>query len=163
MPEKLIKSKERVKKFAEVFTPQWVVKKMCDLLEQENVGEDCFEIHKTFIEPCCGTGNFIVEIIERKLKRHCKSLDDVREAVASVYGVDIQADNVAECRNRTEALVKSYFPEADVRDILERNIVVGDFLHPKGIWFLEEYEEQFAEIVDGKKRKKTPEGQMSLF
>lgn len=134
--EKLIKSRERKKKFGEVFTPSWIVKKMCDLLDEENDGH-AFDIEKTFIEPCGGTGNFAVEIIGRKLAK-CRTTEDVRTAVASYYTVEIQADNVQECRARVESLVHETWPDVPVMDILERNIVQGDFLHPNGIWFMEE-------------------------
>jgi len=134
--ERLQKSKERVKKFGEVFTPAWLVKKMCDMLDDENGGH-AFDIEKTFLEPCCGTGNFAVEIIGRKLAK-CKTAEDARTAVGSYYTIEIQEDNVQECRERVAALVAEQFPGVDVRDILERNIVCGDFLHPDGIWFMEE-------------------------
>lgn len=133
--EPLQKSKERVKKFGEVFTPAWLVKKMCDMLDAENDGH-AFDIEKTFLEPCCGTGNFAVEIIGRKLEK-CKTPDDVRTAVASYYTIEIQEDNVLECRDRVATLVAEHFPDVNVRDILERNIVCGDFLRPVGIWFME--------------------------
>lgn len=62
---KLIKSKQRVKDFGEVFTPIWVVNEMLDELEKES---DAFsDVGKTFLEPTCGTGNFVVEIYRRKL------------------------------------------------------------------------------------------------
>lgn len=134
--ERLQKSKERVKKFGEVFTPAWLVKKMCDMLDDESGGH-AFDIEKTFLEPCCGTGNFAVEIIGRKLAK-CKTAEDVRTAVTSYYTIEIQEDNVRECRERVAALVAEQFPGVEVRDILERNIVCGDFLHPKGIWFMED-------------------------
>lgn len=134
--ERLQKSKERVKKFGEVFTPAWLVKKMCDMLDDENGGH-AFDIEKTFLEPCCGTGNFAVEIIGRKLVK-CKTAEDVRTAVASYCTIEIQEDNVRECRERVAALVAEQFPDVEVWDILERNIVCGDFLHPKGIWFMED-------------------------
>ena len=134
--EPLQKSKERVKKFGEVFTPAWLVKKMCDMLDNENDGH-AFDIEKTFIEPCCGTGNCAVEIVGRKLAK-CKTPDDVRTAVAAYYTIEIQEDNVLECRDRVETMVAEHFPGVNVRDILERNIVCGDFLHPDGIWFMED-------------------------
>ena len=151
MPNKSIKSKDRVKNFGEVFTPDWLVKDMCDMVDN-NSEDDMFAIEKTFLEPCCGTGNFAVEIIERKLKQ-CKTIEDVRIAVGSYYSVEIQEDNVKECRDRIERLVWSYFLGADVRDILERNIVCGDFLNPEGIWFLEEYIEEFKKIRRKKQEK----------
>lgn len=132
----LIKSKERVRKFAEVFTPAWLVKQMCDMLDKENGGH-AFDIEKTFLEPGGGTGNFAVEIIGRKLGK-CKTEEDVRVAVASYYTIEIQQDNVDECRARVAALVAEQFPGVEVWDILERNIVCGDFLHPTGIWFMDD-------------------------
>lgn len=133
--ERLVKSKARVKKFGEVFTPSWVVKKMCDMLDDENGGR-AFDLSKTFLEPCGGTGNFAVEIIGRKLER-CRTPEDVRTAVNSYYTVEIQQDNVLELRARVAALVAERWPDVYVGDILERNVVQGDFLHPDGIWFLE--------------------------
>lgn len=153
MFEKNIKSKERVKKFGEVFTPAWIVKRMCDMLDEENGGH-AFDIEKTYIEPCGGTGNFAVEIIKRKLQK-CKTVEDVRTAVSSYYTVEIQDDNVEECRDRVEKLVHEYFSEVQVRDILERNIVQGDFLHPRGVWFLEEWADEFEKAAGRKKRRKT--------
>ena len=148
----LQKSKERVKKFGEVFTPPWLVAKMCDMLDENNEGH-AFDIGKTFIEPCCGTGNFAVEIIERKLK-NCKTDEDALIAVGSYYSVEIQQDNVDECKERIKELVASYFPDVQIDLILDRNIICGDFLRPKGIWFLEEYEQEFEEISSKKKSKK---------
>ena len=64
MAEKLTKSKERVAKYGEVFTPQHIVKDMCDMLEKENPG--AFDPERTFLEPSCGDGAFILEILRRK-------------------------------------------------------------------------------------------------
>lgn len=124
--ETAIKSKVRVKKYGEVFTPEHIVKDMCDMVDSAGNGQ-AFNIEKTFFEPCCGTGNFAVEIIERKLK-HCKTARDVRIAVGSYYSVEIQADNVDECRKRIANLVAQYFPGVHVWDILEHNIICGDAL-----------------------------------
>lgn len=150
--ERSTKTKERVKKYGEVFTPAWLVRNMLDMLDRENGGH-AFDLKKTFIEPGCGTGNFAVQIIGRKLEK-CRTFDDVRTAVKSYYSVDIQADNVMETRERIGNLVHEKFPNVQVKDILESNILVGDFLHPKGIWFLEEYEDEFEKIIDKKKSRK---------
>ena len=151
MPENIIKSKERVKKFAEVYTPERIVKRMCDMLDAENGGQAFASIGTTFIDPACGNGNFITEIMRRKLLL-CKTDADAVRACAAVYGVDIQADNVQECRERIEKQVHEVFPGAAVMPTLEMNIVCGDFLNPEGIWFLEEYAEMFREMRK-KKRK----------
>lgn len=118
MTEKLIKSKKRVKDLGEVFTPVKVVKEMCDNIEKE-YEEYVFSPDKTFLEPACGTGNFLIEILERKLAR-CKDWNDVLTSIQSIYGVDIMSDNVEESRKRMFELA--------MKIVLEKNIIVGDFL-----------------------------------
>ena len=66
--ENLIKSKARVKQHGEVFTPEFIVKQMCDLCEPE-----ISQINKKIFEPTCGNGNFLVEILRRKLEKIKKS------------------------------------------------------------------------------------------
>lgn len=132
------KSKKRVEKFGEVFTPVKIVRQMLDMVQSENPGEDVFGIEKTWFEPCCGTGNFAVEIISRKLDR-CLTGEDVRRAVGSYYTVEIQPDNAEECKARIAALVGARFPWVQVRDILDKNILCGDAL--KGMKQLEQMEE----------------------
>ena len=132
MEEKLIKSKKRVKDFAEVYTPQFIVKDMCDLIPSE-IWEN---IESTFLEPACGTGNFLAEIYSRKLER-CKNEKDGLKALNSIYGVDIQSDNVAESRLRLVEMFVDKFPEASgfVRitalAIATNNIICDDFLNPQ--------------------------------
>ncbi|CDF98613.1 Putative s-adenosyl-L-methionine-dependent methyltransferase (fragment) [Avibacterium paragallinarum JF4211] len=104
--EKLTKSKARVRAFGEVYTPQKLVQKMTALLPEES-----FEPEKKILEPSCGTGNFLYDILNRKL---CKILVgpkhpyykvlNMYQALASVYGVDIQLDNVIECQSRLKSL-----------------------------------------------------------
>lgn len=130
--ENQIKSKRRVEEFAEVFTAEREVKAMCDLIPQE-VWEN---ITSTFLEPSCGTGNFLAEIYSRKLQR-CKTEKDGLKALASIYGVDIQLDNVAESRLRLVEMFVDKFPEANgfaritALAIATNNIVCDDFLNPK--------------------------------
>lgn len=116
----LIKSKERVKKFAEVFTPPEVVSDMLDMLGE--VPADA-----TYMEPACGNGNFLVQILERKLKRSVEP----HKALQQCYGVDIQEDNIMECRERLKKIVSEV--KADETgfydEILKKNIIVGDFIH----------------------------------
>lgn len=135
---KQIKSKERVNKFAEVFTAPREVKAMCDL-----VSEECLKIDSTFLEPACGTGNFLAEILERKFSV-CKSIDDGLTALASIYGIDIQGDNVLETRERLLRMYVLKFPYASMtiisiaKLILAHNIVQNDALklspHDIEIW-----------------------------
>lgn len=103
MANKQIKSKERVAEHGEVFTNEREVKAMCDL-----VGQECDRIDSRFLEPACGDGNFLAEILSRKLSRvkqlYKKNPYDYERysvlAVSSIYGVDIMKDNAAECRAR---------------------------------------------------------------
>lgn len=99
-----IKSKERVKNFGEVFTPDSIVNDMLDLVS-EQLPEDESYITKTFLEPSCGDGQFLIRILYRKLLQVQKLPVEEREyalvkAVASIYGIDIQQDNVDESRRR---------------------------------------------------------------
>ena len=102
MAAKQIKSKQRVADHGEVFTAEREVKAMCDLVKQETE-----RIDSRFLEPACGDGNFLAEILSRKMaivkKKYKKSpLDYEKNAVlaaTSIYGVDILIDNVIACRN----------------------------------------------------------------
>lgn len=129
MTEKLIKSKQRVKDFAEVFTPKHIVKDMCDLVPEEMWQS----VETTFLEPACGTGNFLVEILERKFKL-CQSWEDGLRALKSIYGMDIQADNVEEAKGRLFDMYIKQYPKSPAvsgliaAQILENNIVCGDFI-----------------------------------
>ena len=101
--ERQIKSKERVRDRGEVFTAAREVNAMLDLVKDETENIDA-----TFLEPACGTGNFLDEVLRRKLavcqKRYGKSAADYEKfsflACTTLYGVDIMADNVERCRER---------------------------------------------------------------
>lgn len=127
-----IKSKKRVKEFAEVFTAEREVKAMCDLIPSD-IWEN---IESTFLEPACGNGAFLTEIYARKLQR-CQNEKDGLKALNSIYGVDIQADNVIESRLRLVEMFADKFPEANdfarliAFAIVSNNIVCDDCLNPK--------------------------------
>jgi len=140
--ERLVVSKERVAGRGEVYTSKVVVNAMLDLVRQETE-----RIDSRFLEPACGTGNFLTEILERKLSivgsRYGKSqLEYERNAilaVSSLYGIDILEDNVAKCRQRlfeifdqkyTRRFKKKTKEECRkaVRFMLEKNIIWGDAL-----------------------------------
>jgi hypothetical protein len=136
--EKQVVSKKRVADHGEVLTGKREVNAMLDLVKQETD-----RIESRFLEPACGTGNFLAEILERKLrvveKRYGKSpLEYERNAVlavSSIYGIDILEDNVVECRKRLFSIFdrnyKNLFREEclnTVNYILERNIIWGDAL-----------------------------------
>lgn len=132
--EKLIKSKKRVKDFAEVYTPSWLVKDMCNLVPPEQ-----WTIESTFLEPACGNGNFLAEIAERKFAL-CKTPKDGLKALASIVGIDIQQDNVEESRTRLLRLYTEHFPTASdtaillASGILKNNIMQGDSLKIMEKW-----------------------------
>lgn len=139
-PETIIKSKARVKAFAEVFTPSHLVKQMLNQLDELN-----YQSAVTYLDPSCGNGNFLVEVLRRKIEKvredyTGKELAEwlVFDCLASVYGVDIQADNVEECRDRLFHLAFSQLSQilginpvpfvSIFREVLEKNIRVGDTL-----------------------------------
>jgi len=112
----------------EVFTPKWLVKDMCDMLERENPEDDVFSPWHSFLEPTCGDGNFIVEILRRKFQR-CVMRQDYTTALKSVYGLDIQADNIAECIRRVTELCEQYFrPTKDELQIINDHYIMCDSL-----------------------------------
>ena len=131
-----IKSKQRVRERGEVFTAEREVKAMCDLIPEEEIWSD---ITKTFLEPACGTGNFLVEIFGRKLK-YCKDEKDGLKALASIVGIDVQQDNVEESRKRLMAMYRETFPKANeaclllAAGILQNNIICGDSLEIQKKW-----------------------------
>ena len=140
--DSVVISKQRVTDHGEVLTGSREVNAMLDLVKQETE-----RIESRFLEPACGNGNFLAEILERKLRavesRYGKSqLEYERNAVlaaTSIYGIDILADNVAACRARLFGIFDWRYTNCfrktaknACRDavlyILERNIIHGDAL-----------------------------------
>src|SRR6267154_5181368 len=97
----LIKSKSRVADHGEVFTPRWLVENMLDLVKGETE-----RIDSRFLEPACGSGNFLIPVLQRKLAavevKYGKSDFERRHyallALMCVYGIELLTDNIAECR-----------------------------------------------------------------
>ncbi len=142
MEKSQTKSKKRIREHGEVFTNEREVKAMCDLVAQE-----CDRIDSRFLEPACGNGNFLAEILTRKIatvKRLYKSNPYDYErysvlAITSIYGVDILSDNVEECRERLFKLwdkeYKNVCKKATndetrqaVKYILSKNVLCGNAL-----------------------------------
>ena len=144
-----VRSRERVASHGEVFTSEREVNAMLDLVKQETERVD-----SRFLEPACGDGNFLAEILRRKLEAAKKRATPPRRkkplpleferqsviAVTSVYGIEILYDNVLACRERLyniwneeyEKICKKEVSDEcrdAVRFILSRNIVCGDALH----------------------------------
>ena len=145
--QKQVVSKKRVADHGEVYTAQREVNEMLDLVKQETE-----RIESRFLEPACGTGNFLAEILERKLhvveSRYSKSqLEYERNAVlavSSIYGVDILEDNVMECRKRIFDIFNQKYTvlfretvkkecQDTVKYVLEKNIIWGDALDLKTV------------------------------
>jgi hypothetical protein len=137
----LIKSKQRVSDHGEVFTPEWLVEEMLDLVKDETERLD-----SRFLEPACGSGNFLTKILKRKLVtveiKYAKSeFDRNQYAVLSlmcIYGIELLKDNIEECKaNLLEifseylslSLDESLYACADY--VLTQNIVHGDALTMK--------------------------------
>lgn len=145
----LIKSRQRVRDHGEVFTPEHIVKDMCNLIPQDVWNN----ITATFLEPCAGTGNILVEIYARKL-RLCKDTKDGLKALASMVGIDIMPDNVTECRSRLKKMFLDKFPEANefcrlTADlILKNNIICGDSLEIMKKWQAEEEQKAKPQQLD---------------
>lgn len=145
MTKKQTKSKQRVADHGEVFTAEREVNAMLDLVKQETE-----RIDSRFLEPACGDGNFLAEILRRKLavvnSRYGKNAPDYERyavvAVTSIYGVDILQDNVNDCRERMYGIFDAEYTAnckternnetcAAVRHILKHNILCGDALTMK--------------------------------
>ena len=132
-----IKSKARVAEFGEVFTPHNIVVDMLDLVKEES-----YRIDSTFLEPACGNGNFLVEILRRKLETAKNDLEtferNVFVALSSTYGIDIQLDNVEESKARMLGVIKDTYKDLGIEPselalktyvyILDKNIIWGDAL-----------------------------------
>jgi|SRR5699024_5792546 len=137
-----VKSKERVSDHGEVFTHEREVNAMLDLVKQETE-----RIDSRFLEPACGNGNFLAEVLRRKLNvvtsRYNKHQRDFERyailAVSSIYGIDLLLDNVEECRQRLfeifEDSYRTLFKDdcredylKSVKFVLSRNIIHGDAL-----------------------------------
>ena len=134
----LVKSKQRVADHGEVFTPAWMVEAMLDLVKGETE-----RIDSRFLEPACGDGNFLVQILRRKLAavelKYGKSDFERRHyallGLMCVYGIELLPDNIVECRSNLLAIFAEYLALAPTDDlyrtgfyVLSQNLVHGDAL-----------------------------------
>lgn len=140
-PEQLVKSKQRIADHGEVFTPAWLVEDMLDLVKDETE-----RIESRFLEPACGSGNFLVPILKRKLaavqSRYGKSEFERQHygllGLMCIYGIELLEDNVAECRLNLLEVFCEFIKTNKVLDVqpwfqaasyvLEANIIHGDAL-----------------------------------
>ncbi len=134
----LVKSKQRVVDHGEVFTPPWMVDAMLDLVKDESE-----RIDSRFLEPACGSGNFIRQIMRRKLAaveiKYGKSEFDRKQyallALMCIYGIELLADNITECRANVLEIFAEYLNLEETDDlyhaashVLSQNLVHGDAL-----------------------------------
>lgn len=139
---KQVKTKKRVTDHGEVFTSEREVNAMLDLVKQETE-----RIDSRFLEPACGNGNFLAEVLKRKLsvvenRYRSSQLEWERNsliAISSIYGVDILEDNTLECQERLFAIFSKIYVDSfginakiellkSIKFILKRNILWGDAL-----------------------------------
>jgi hypothetical protein len=136
--ERLVKSTARVRDHGEVFTPSWMVEDMLDLVKTESE-----RIDSRFLEPACGSGNFLTSVLRRKLatvqSRYGKSEFERRHhalfALMCIYGIELLKDNVEECRESLLAIYAEYL-KVNTDDVwakaaavvLNANIIQGDAL-----------------------------------
>ena len=131
-----VKSKKRVAEHGEVFTNEREVNAMLDLVKQETE-----RIDSRFLEPACGNGNFLIEILRRKLEvvksRYKKSQWEYERnaliAVMSCYGVDIMPDNVEECKTRLFNLFCDYYKQLFKKQIKQDYLEIVKFVFDKNI------------------------------
>lgn len=136
--ERLVKSKQRVADHGEVFTPSWMVEDMLNLVREESE-----RIDSRVLEPACGSGNFLVPVLTRKLltvaAKHGKSDFEKRHyalfALMCTYGIELLPDNAQECRDNLAALFNAFLNVSEddewaraARAVLVVNIVQGDAL-----------------------------------
>jgi hypothetical protein len=134
----LVRSKQRVADHGEVFTPQWIVDAMLDLARGETE-----RIDSRFLEPACGSGNFLIQILRRKLaaveikfgKSEFERRHFALHGLMCIYGIELLADNIAECKETLLGIFADYLGLADEEDlyraagfVLTQNLVQGDAL-----------------------------------
>lgn len=149
-PARQVKSRERVQQHGEVFTSEREVNAMLDLVKNETE-----RIDSRFLEPACGDGNFLVEILRRKLAV-CRCYVEQKKntqleyeknavlAVSSIYGIELLPDNAATCRERLYHIFENEYraiykdaikPECleSIRYLLSKNIILGNALTYKRV------------------------------
>lgn len=143
MAPSVMNPRQRIIDHGEVFTPPELVNQMLDLVSNE-----CERVDSRFLEPACGDGNFLAEVLRRKLltfaKKHARNRDkwewDAIQSVCGLYGIDLLPDNITACRDRLLKMVSDThatrfnapLPEPAARAatyILSQNILQGDALH----------------------------------
>jgi len=136
--DQLVKSRQRVAEHGEVFTPRWMVDDMLNLVKDESE-----RIDSRFLEPACGSGNFLKPVLRRKLStvqsRYGRSEFERKHyalfALMCVYGIELLEDNVAECRQNLQQIFEEFLDVESGSEwsraaaaVLRANIIQGDAL-----------------------------------
>ena len=124
----ITRTKDRIKKTGEVFTPAWLVQEMLEALPPEVFTDPL----KTFLDPAAGDGNFLVQILQKKIDQNHNLL----QALHTTYGVELMPDNVQECKRRLREIAIANLSEQQKTDkvllaidkILDHNIICYDSL-----------------------------------
>jgi hypothetical protein len=134
----LVKSRQRVSDHGEVFTPAWLVENMLDLVKDETE-----RIDSRFLEPACGSGNFLVQVLKRKLVavelKYGKSEFEKKHyalfGLMCIYGIELLEDNAGECRANLLEIFAEYLNAGleeplykAASNVLNTNIIQGDAL-----------------------------------
>jgi 2-polyprenyl-3-methyl-5-hydroxy-6-metoxy-1,4-benzoquinol methylase len=125
---------DRVKETAEVFTPDWLVQEMLDSLstDWDNIPDD-----ETFIDPTCGSGNFLVALAKRGVP------------LKNIYGVDLMEDNIQMTKHRLTQCYKDSMSPEDINFHLDRNIICADALtYHYEFWWHKTEQEKEEEFYD---------------
>ena len=130
----------------EFFTPSEIVIKMMDKIEPEVWADP----NKTWLEPCCGSGNFIIGILYRRIKEYNI---DWKQALKTLYALDLVDKNVAEMKDRVCGMLSQLcedFDETEARQIMDKNFICHDFF----TWNFEEWRPMTEEEIKQAKKKK---------
>jgi hypothetical protein len=129
-----VRSRQRVVDHGEVFTPPVLVEAMLGL-----VAEEADRIESRFLEPACGSGNFLLPVLKHKLatvsRRYGRSDFERRHhallALMSIYGIELLEDNVAECRQALVDALTDFIggSTADEWSLAARNVVAANIVH----------------------------------
>lgn len=146
-----VKSRQRVQEHGEVFTNEREVNAMLDMVKQETE-----RIESRFLEPACGDGNFLAEVLRRKLsvvgslyrKSPTEYMRYAFVAVASIYGVDILDDNARDCRERLYGIVENEAKAVIPDPSAERSAAVAD--GGKRDWVVDELAGKEFEFADAR-------------
>lgn len=142
--KRLVKSKNRVQKYGEVFTPDWIVKKM---LSEPSIQNKLHDIHATFLEPSVGEGAFITEILHQKLtyvdeiSNKSNWIKNTLWVIASIYGIELLDDNLIIAKQNLVEVLSQHYQNfyqkklskntdlyKSARYIIDNNIVQGNTL-----------------------------------